>query len=85
MNTRVLEHFQGHVFHIKRSWMALNLIKKPVVVFQNIRLCLKHFRLRSVMHELLHVAGVFALQANSYSSSLANDMEFPRKVWLPKQ
>lgn len=38
MNTRVLEHFQGHVFHIKRSCVARNLINKPVVVFQNIKL-----------------------------------------------
>lgn len=80
MNTRVLEHFQGHVFHIKRSCVALSLIKKPVMVFQNIRLCLKHFRLLSLMHELLHIADMFALclkKTNSCSLSLAKNMEFP--------
>lgn len=80
MNTRVLEHFQRHVLHIKRSCVALNLIKKPVMVFQNIRLCLKHFRLLSVMHELLNTAYMFMLcskKANSCLSSLAKNMEFP--------
>lgn len=84
MNTRVLEHFQRHVFHIKRSCVELNFIKKPVRVFQNIRLCLKHFRLLSVMPEFLRLVEMFmlCLIANSYWSNY----EIPlRKVMFLKE